>query len=59
MYTLSSNTDFTFNPLLVVVEPMRLTFVSKLVYGFPLQFIVINEKSQCSILFHLLALGGK
>ena len=27
--------------------------------GFPLQFMLIKEKSRCSILFHLLVAGGR
>ena len=42
-----------------VVLAMRLTTVARLSKGRPRQFLVTNENIRCSILFHLLVLGGK
>ena len=49
----------TFRPVLVVVAAIRLTIASWLTSGLPRQFWLMNEKSRCSILFHLLVPGGK
>ena len=39
--------------------PIKFTTVSSVRSGVPRQFIVMNEKSRCSTLFHLLVPGGK
>ena len=49
----------TTRPPLFVVLPIRLTTVSYVRSGLPRQFIVMNENTRCSILFHLLVPGGK
>ena len=48
----------TISPAAVLVEPMRLTTVSRLSSGRPRQFCVIWQNIRCSILFHLLVPGG-
>lgn len=45
--------------MIVVVLPISFTTVSYERSGRPRRFIVMNEKSRCSILFHLLVPGGK
>ncbi len=47
------------NPVFVVVAAMRLTITSWLTSGLPRQFWVMKLNRRCSILFHLLAPGGK
>src|SRR5262245_33093115 len=58
-YGLRSNSQATFSPVSVVVAAIRLTITSWLTSGRPRQFWLMNEKSRCSILFHLLVPGGK
>ncbi len=57
-YFLESNSARTHSPVWVRVDPIRLMIVARLVSGRPLQFCVINENRQGSILFHLLSPGG-
>src|SRR5713226_1187559 len=42
-----------------MLAPTSFTTTSWLTSGRPRQFMVMCEKSRCSILFHLLVLGGK
>src|SRR5512135_3020243 len=58
-YELRSNSQATFSPVSVVVAAIGLTITSWLTSGRPRQFWLMNEKSRCSILFHLLVPGGK
>src|SRR4051812_3373651 len=58
-YDVRSSSQATFSPVSVVVAEIRLTTTSWLTNGLPRQFWLMNEKSRCSILFHLLVPGGK
>src|ERR687894_540092 len=58
-YELRSSSQATLSPASVVVAAIRLTTTSWLASGRPRQFWLMNEKSRCSILFHLLVPGGK
>src|SRR5262245_57859156 len=58
-YELRSKSQATFRPVSVLVAAIRLTTTSWLTSGRPRQFWLMNEKSRCSILFHLLVPGGK
>src|SRR6476660_2584798 len=58
-YSAVSRTHWTVRPVTVVVAAMRSTMTWWLINGRPRQFIVLCEKSLCSILFHLLVAGGR
>src|SRR5712692_5899175 len=58
-YLFSSSSARTVSPVVVVVAAISCTMVLKLRKGLPRQFIVMKEKSRCSILFHLLVPGGR
>jgi hypothetical protein len=51
-YWPGSSSAWTVRPVLVVTAPMVLTTTSWLVSGRPRQFVLMREKSRCSILFH-------
>ena len=56
-YCFLSSTQRTFRPVDVRVPAIRFTIVACVNNGLPRQFFVMNEKSRCSILFHLLVPG--